>query len=114
MGAWNYPFDLTLNPLAGAIGAGNTAIIKPSEVPEASAKMMLETLPKYLDKVILIRYMVGNVLRRDFQAMPYGAAASAFFLAFGQSVPRSNSISRVRVLYLTLIVIAFLDRGHVQ
>ena len=52
MGAWNYPFDLTLNPLAGAIGAGNTAIIKPSEVPEASAKMMLETLPKYLDKVI--------------------------------------------------------------
>ena len=79
MGAWNYPFDLTLNPLAGAIGAGNTAIIKPSEVPEASAKMMLETLPKYLDKVILIRYMVGNVLRRDFQGVLSGAAASTFF-----------------------------------
>ena len=30
MGAWNYPFDLLLNPLAGAIGAGNTAILKPS------------------------------------------------------------------------------------
>jgi len=49
MGAWNYPFDLVLNPLAGAIGAGNTAVVKPSEVAKASAKLMMEKLPKYLD-----------------------------------------------------------------
>ena len=61
MGAWNYPFDLTLNPLAGAIGAGNTAVIKPSEVPQASAKMMLETLPKYLDQV---QGFIWNILLR--------------------------------------------------
>jgi aldehyde dehydrogenase (NAD+) len=28
---WNYPVNLTLTPLVGAIAAGNTAIIKPSE-----------------------------------------------------------------------------------
>ena len=27
---WNYPFQLTITPLAGAIAAGNTSIIKPS------------------------------------------------------------------------------------
>ncbi|QKS70561.1 aldehyde dehydrogenase [Paenalkalicoccus suaedae] len=29
---WNYPFQLTMAPLIGAIAAGNTAIIKPSEL----------------------------------------------------------------------------------
>ena len=34
---WNYPISLTLGPLASAIAAGNTAMIKPSEVsPNAS------------------------------------------------------------------------------
>ncbi|TVT28167.1 aldehyde dehydrogenase [Salinicoccus cyprini] len=28
---WNYPFNLTVAPLIGAISAGNTAILKPSE-----------------------------------------------------------------------------------
>lgn len=37
---WNYPFQLTLVPLAACIAAGNTAIIKPSELsPNCSAVM---------------------------------------------------------------------------
>ncbi|CQR48426.1 Aldehyde dehydrogenase [Paraliobacillus sp. PM-2] len=35
---WNYPFQLAVSPLIGAIAAGNTAIIKPSELtPHTSA-----------------------------------------------------------------------------
>lgn len=35
---WNYPFQLTMAPLIGAIAAGNTAIVKPSELsPRVSA-----------------------------------------------------------------------------
>lgn len=30
MSPWNYPFLLTIDPLADAIAAGNTAIVKPS------------------------------------------------------------------------------------
>ncbi len=38
MAPWNYPVQLTLLPLVGAIAAGNCAIIKPSEhAPHASA-----------------------------------------------------------------------------
>ncbi|XP_030259150.1 aldehyde dehydrogenase family 3 member A2-like isoform X2 [Sparus aurata] len=50
IGAWNYPWAVTLQPLVGAIAAGNAAIIKPSEVSSHSAKVMEELLPQYLDK----------------------------------------------------------------
>lgn len=50
MGAWNYPVTLLLNPLVGAICAGNCAILKPSEVAPATAKIMAELIPRYLDK----------------------------------------------------------------
>lgn len=50
MGAWNYPFDSTLNPLIGAIGAGNTVVVKPSEISRQSAEFMFNKLPDYLDK----------------------------------------------------------------
>ncbi len=44
---WNYPFQLTMDPLISAIAAGNTAILKPSEMtPNSSAFMqkMIEEL----------------------------------------------------------------------
>ena len=37
IGAWNYPFYLTLGPAVGAIAAGNAVILKPSEIAAASA-----------------------------------------------------------------------------
>jgi len=49
IGAWNYPFQLTLLPLIGAIAAGNCVVLKPSEVSEATAKMLEDLLPKYVD-----------------------------------------------------------------
>jgi len=56
-GAWNYPLDLILNPLVGAIGAGNAVILKPSEKAKHCASILDELIPKYLDndsfKVVL-------------------------------------------------------------
>lgn len=49
IGAWNYPFYLTLGPAVGAIAAGNTLILKPSEIAAASAHLMAELVPQYLD-----------------------------------------------------------------
>lgn len=51
MGAWNYPLQLTLVPVAAAIAAGNCVIIKPSEVAANVSKFIAETIPKYLDSV---------------------------------------------------------------
>ena len=40
MGAWNYPFQLSLLPVITAIAAGNTVILKPSEIPSETSKVM--------------------------------------------------------------------------
>jgi len=46
---WNYPVSLLCEPLAGAIAAGNAAIIKPSEVSPTISALFAKLVPKYLD-----------------------------------------------------------------
>ena len=50
-GAWNYPVQVLLCPLVGAITAGNCALIKPSEVASNTEKLFAKLLPQYLDQV---------------------------------------------------------------
>ncbi|XP_034651177.1 aldehyde dehydrogenase, dimeric NADP-preferring isoform X7 [Drosophila subobscura] len=49
IGAWNYPLQLLLVPVASAIAAGNCVVIKPSEIAGNCAKFIAEVIPKYLD-----------------------------------------------------------------
>jgi aldehyde dehydrogenase (NAD+) len=37
---WNYPFQLAIGPLVGAMAAGNCAILKPSELTPATSALM--------------------------------------------------------------------------
>lgn len=46
MSPWNYPVLLTLEPLADALAAGNTAIIKPSAYSPATSALLAELLGK--------------------------------------------------------------------
>ncbi len=47
--AWNYPIQLLLAPLVGAIAAGNGAVLKPSEMAPATERLIAEKIPDYLD-----------------------------------------------------------------
>ncbi|APY89658.1 aldehyde dehydrogenase family protein [Streptomyces alfalfae] len=46
---WNYPVQLSLVPVAGALAAGNAVVLKPSEVAPATSALMARLLPRYLD-----------------------------------------------------------------
>ncbi|KAG2065876.1 aldehyde dehydrogenase [Suillus decipiens] len=46
---WNYPMILTFQPLIGAIAAGCTAVLKPSELAPTFSQLLEEIVPKYLD-----------------------------------------------------------------
>nr|XP_012612873.1 aldehyde dehydrogenase family 3 member B1 isoform X4 [Microcebus murinus] len=48
---WNYPLNLTLVPLVGALAAGNCVVLKPSEISTSVEKVLAEVLPRYLDQV---------------------------------------------------------------
>ncbi|MFD1552554.1 aldehyde dehydrogenase [Putridiphycobacter roseus] len=49
IGAWNYPYNLSLTPLVTAIGAGNTVVLKPSEIPTHTAHAMATILNENFD-----------------------------------------------------------------
>ncbi len=48
IGPWNYPVQLVLVPLMGAIAAGNCAVVKPSEVAPATSDLLARHLPSYV------------------------------------------------------------------
>lgn len=45
IGPWNYPFQLCLKPLVSALAAGNTAVLKPSELAPATAALLARLIP---------------------------------------------------------------------
>ena len=49
IGPWNYPFQMIISPLVGAISAGNCAILKPSEHAPATAKVLAKLVAETFD-----------------------------------------------------------------
>lgn len=49
IGAWNYPFQLVISPLVGAIAAGNCAILKPSEIATNTSKIVADLIAHTFD-----------------------------------------------------------------
>ena len=47
---WNYPFQLAMVPLIGAIASGNTVILKPSESAPNTSKILIEILESVFPK----------------------------------------------------------------
>ena len=53
MSPWNYPFLLTIDPLATAIAAGNTAIVKPSAYSPATSRIIEKIITEcFSDKYV--------------------------------------------------------------
>ncbi|MBF6610943.1 MAG: aldehyde dehydrogenase [Chryseobacterium sp.] len=53
IGAWNYPYQLSLSPMVAAVAAGNTCVIKPSEVAENTMVAMAKIINENFDPELL-------------------------------------------------------------
>ncbi|MHA7177734.1 aldehyde dehydrogenase family protein [Arthrobacter sp. Sr24] len=51
---WNYPIQLLLAPMIGALAAGNTVVGKPSEMAPASSAALARWIPEYLSGAVTI------------------------------------------------------------
>ncbi|WP_218712739.1 aldehyde dehydrogenase family protein [Arthrobacter sp. BF1] len=51
---WNYPIQLLLAPMIGALAAGNTVVGKPSEMAPASSAALARWIPEYLEGAVTI------------------------------------------------------------
>ncbi|XP_050365008.1 aldehyde dehydrogenase family 3 member H1-like isoform X2 [Argentina anserina] len=58
--AWNYPFLLSLDPVVGAIAAGNAVVLKPSELAPATSSLLSKLLGEYMDSSS-VRVVEGGV-----------------------------------------------------
>ncbi|ONI34695.1 hypothetical protein PRUPE_1G493800 [Prunus persica] len=58
--AWNYPFLLSLDPVVGAIAAGNAVVLKPSELAPATSSLLAKLVGEYMDSSS-IRVVEGAV-----------------------------------------------------
>lgn len=50
---WNYPFQLAVAPLVGAIAAGNTAVLKPSELTPHTSRLLAAMINEHFPKEYL-------------------------------------------------------------
>lgn len=59
IGPWNYPFQLLINPLIGAIAAGNCVVLKPSEFAPATEAVMKKIIEAVFPKEYIL-YVQGD------------------------------------------------------
>lgn len=92
---WNYPFQLVLAPLIGALAAGNTAVIKPSEhAPHTAA--IIEELLLAAFKENYVKVIQGGV--EISKELLYHKWDYVFFTG---SVPVGRIVARAIAEYLT-------------
>eukprot|EP00250_Pteridium_aquilinum_P003665 c13975_g2_i1 orf=197-1630(-) len=57
---WNFPIMLALDPLIGAIGAGNAVVLKPSEMAPAVSSLLAKLIPMFMDAHV-IKVVEGGI-----------------------------------------------------
>lgn len=57
---WNYPFQLALTPLIGAIASGNTVVLKPSELAPKTADALFQVLSQFREEIMAV--VLGDAL----------------------------------------------------
>jgi coniferyl-aldehyde dehydrogenase len=68
---WNYPAQLALAPLAGALGAGNRVMLKPSELTPRTSELLDSMLEKTLPGDLVQTVTGGVELGARFASLPF-------------------------------------------
>ncbi|BFH60925.1 aldehyde dehydrogenase [Paenibacillus azoreducens] len=70
---WNYPYQLAVSPLIGAIAAGNTVVLKPSELSPATSALLAEILESLFDEEYVAVVQGGPEVSQELldQAVDY-------------------------------------------
>lgn len=68
---WNYPFNLMMSPLIGAISAGNTAVLKPSEHTPAVSSVINMIIEKAFPPHYITAYEGGVETNQSLLKLPF-------------------------------------------
>ena len=98
MSPWNYPFLLTIDPLAGAIAAGNCCIVKPSAYSPATSAVMKKLIesvfpPEYVTVVEGGRKENAQLLEERFDYIFFTGGASVGKLVMEKAAAHLTPVS---------------------
>lgn len=86
IGPFNYPVNLTLGPLVSAIAAGNTAIVKPSELTPHLSALIAQVVREVFSEDEVAVFEGDAQLAKDLQQLPFDHVFFTGSPAVGQQV----------------------------
>ena len=96
---WNYPFQLSISPVIAAIAAGNTVVLKPSELSENTGALIKKILSEVFDEKHL-KVVLGGV----FEATAL-LKEKWDYIFFTGSVPVGKIIAKAAAKNLTPVTL---------
>jgi len=97
IGTWNAPLYTLLAPLACALGAGNRAILKPSEVAPKTAEVLQSIFAQHIDP-LLVSVVTGDVaVSAHFSSLPFDHIVFTGSTQVGKKIMRAAAENLVPV-----------------
>ena len=96
---WNYPYQLAFAPLIGAIAAGNTVVLKPSELTPNTSKITKEIVEAIFDKNHVSVIEGGVAVSQELLAQRWD------YIFFTGSVPVGKIVAKAAAEHLTPVTL---------
>lgn len=96
---WNYPFQLAIGPMIGAIAAGNTVVLKPSELTPKTSSLLTKMISEIFDPGHV------TVVQGDKEVAQELTAKRWDYIFFTGSVPVGKIIYKAAAEHLTPVTL---------
>ncbi|MDW6092169.1 coniferyl aldehyde dehydrogenase [Vibrio rhizosphaerae] len=94
---WNFPLNLSFGPLAGIFSAGNTVMLKPSELTPKTSELIAELVGRYFDPMEFVVVLGDSKIAAQFSSLPFDHLLFTGSTAVGKKVMRAASENLVPV-----------------
>ncbi|MBF9003045.1 MULTISPECIES: coniferyl aldehyde dehydrogenase [Vibrio] len=94
---WNFPINLSFGPLASIFAAGNTAMLKPSELTPQTSELLADLIGRYFDPMELEVVLGDADVGREFSALPFDHLVFTGSTVVGKHVMRAAAENLVPV-----------------
>lgn len=94
---WNFPINLAFGPLAGVFSAGNTAMLKPSELTPRTSELLAELVARYFAPSELVVVLGDASVGQAFSSLPFDHLVFTGSTNVGKHVMRAAAENLVPV-----------------
>ena len=94
---WNFPLNLAFGPLAGIFAAGNTAMLKPSELTPHTSELLAELVARYFEPHELVVVLGDAEVGQAFSALPFDHLVFTGSSTVGKHIMRAAAENLVPV-----------------